>query len=75
MDIYEKEGFSGSMRCAVCQRTLIKEEVKFLVASAELQEISLPIDKRYLCTRCYSGMNTGSVRYGTGYQKRKELLN
>jgi hypothetical protein len=57
MDLYDTNRLTGGMRCSLCRKLLKNQDVKFLVSSAELHELFLPVEKRHLCLRCYSGIS------------------
>ncbi len=56
-DLYDRGKVSGRLCCSVCRKLLRDREVKFLVSSAELHELFLPVERRCLCLRCYSGIS------------------
>lgn len=61
----------NEINCAMCNLTLKREEVKFLLSSTELLELELPLEKRQVCIDCYSTRNSDVPRM----KKYKQRLN
>ncbi len=44
----------SSINCALCNTPIKSREIRFLLSSAELLKLDLPIKERQVCVSCYS---------------------